>query len=345
MGVKVNKNGTVTIDYRDKEGKRHRETFAGSKTFGKEVLAKRKTEISEGKFFPERKKARITFGELAKIYWEVHGSKTRSAYTWNIMLNKLINCFGSLEMSQLTTEKVQILYNDIWQEHSSSTANRYLTLLKAVINTAVRLKKYDGNNPCTGVVKQKENNSRWRYLSEQEINRLWKCADKRLQEVLTCALCTGMRRGEILNLRWENVDLTGNIIYILKSKSGNPREIPILPVLRALLTSLDVRSTGRVFSITLQQLRRSFQKALAEAGINNFRFHDLRHTFASHFIMNGGKLPELQKILGHSDFKLTLRYAHLSKSYLQQAITVVSDIIPAIPATQTPLMLETEQHN
>lgn len=61
--------------------------------------------------------------------------------------------------------------------------------------------------------------------------------------------------------------------------------------------------------------------------------------------MNGGKLPELQKILGNSDFKLTLRYAHLSKSYLQQAIAVVSDIIPAIPATQTPLMLETEQHN
>lgn len=342
MGVKVNQNGTVTIDYRDKDGKRHRETFTGSKTLGKEVLAKRKAEISEGKFFPERKKASITFDELADIYWKVHGSRTRSAYTWNIMLRKLRSHFGKLAMPLLTTEKIQIFYNGIWQECSSSTANRYLTLLKAVINTAIRLNKYSSSNPCIGVVKQKENNSRWRYLSETAINRLWKCADKRLQEILTCAFCTGMRRGKILNLRWENVDLTGNSIYILKSKSGNRREIPILPVLKELFLSLGVCSSGRVFSITLQQLRRSFEKALQQANINNFRFHDLRHTFASHFMMNGGKLLELQKILGNSDVKLTLRYAHLSKSYLQQAITVVSDIVPVGSISQNPLMLESK---
>lgn len=331
MGIRKLKTGLIQIDYRDSNNRRIRESHQMNMTEAKALLHRRKHEAMMGECFPEQVKNQLTFKDLADKYWEIHGSKTRSSYTWRKMLDKIVKRFGHYKMRHLSTEEIQVFYNEIWQSRTSSTANRYLTLIKAVINTGIRLKKFRDINPCNAVVRQKENNSRWRYLSIPEIKRLLECCPKEeVRNTIICALNTGMRKGEILNLQWENVDLVGDTIYILESKSGNHREIPILPSLKRLFISIGERRSGPVFNLTAEQCDYSFEKALKQAKIENFRYHDLRHTFASHFVMNGGRLPELQKILGHSDFKLTLRYAHLSKNHLQQAIKVVENIIPEI---------------
>ncbi len=107
---------------------------------------------------------------------------------------------------------------------------------------------------------------------------------------------------------------------MLKSKSGKPREIPVASSLRAALNGLGPQRSGKVFGVPEITLRRYFPKLLKEAGIGDFRFHDLRHTFASRLVMSGVDLYTVQRLLGHSSIKMTERYAHLAPDYLRAAI-------------------------
>ena len=145
-----------------------------------------------------------------------------------------------------------------------------------------------------------------------------------------------MRRGEILGLTWANLDLDQGVIYILQSKSGKGREIPIAAKLHDILTTLGpLEPTDKVFTVPNITLRRHFDQLLKDAGISSFRFHDLRHTFASHFIMKTGNLPALQKILGHASPMMTQRYAHLSSGYLQTEMRAFNACIPTESAQKT----------
>jgi hypothetical protein len=172
MSIRDNKDGTVTIEYRDGAGKRHRETFVGIKRFGKEVERKRKTEIAEGKFFPERVKGKITFRDIADKYWEVRGSKTKSARNWRYMLDGILEIFGNMEVKNITTDDIQDFYDSKADEASPSTANRYLTLMLAIINKSLKLRIYKGVDPTIGVEKDRDNPSRIIFLKADEINTL-----------------------------------------------------------------------------------------------------------------------------------------------------------------------------
>ncbi|MCX8027680.1 MAG: site-specific integrase [Thermodesulfovibrionales bacterium] len=148
------------------------------------------------------------------------------------------------------------------------------------------------------------------------------------------ALHTGMRKGEILNLKWDNVDLKHGFILIEMSKNGERREIPINNTLRETLISLvrrlDVpyvfynKNTGKPYQ---SDLKRSFNSALKRAGIKDFRFHDLRHAFTSHLVMAGVDITTVSKLLGHKSLTMTLRYSHLSKSHTMQAVNVLDDLM------------------
>ncbi|HOW89608.1 MAG TPA: site-specific integrase, partial [Elusimicrobiales bacterium] len=150
----------------------------------------------------------------------------------------------------------------------------------------------------------------------------------RLVPVVVCALTTGMRRSELLNLDWRDIDFASNTIQVLKSKSGKSREIPVMPALRTLLENLGPKSHGNVFKMPYITLRRLYHKALGSACITSFRFHDLRHTFASHFAMKTGDLPALQQILGHASIQMTLRYAHLSDKHIAEKMVLLSKSLP-----------------
>jgi integrase len=145
--------------------------------------------------------------------------------------------------------------------------------------------------------------------------------------MVTLAVHTGMRKGEILGLEWERIDLSSARITLYRTKSGKPRGIPINRDVYESLLAVEpdpAKRTGLLFrkpdARAWGQIRRAFEGALAKAGIKDFRFHDLRHTAASHLVMRGATLRDVQEILGHADLKMTQRYAHLSPAHLRGAV-------------------------
>ena len=154
----------------------------------------------------------------------------------------------------------------------------------------------------------------------------------RSKPIVTVALHTGMRRGEILNLRWEQIDLQHYFILLDKTKNGTRREIPINSTLEELFKNLPrgfeskyvfVNKDGKPY----RDIKRSFHAALKRAGICDFRFHDCRHTTASHLVMAGIDLTTVKELLGHKDIKMTLRYAHLAPGHKRKAVQVLDRIM------------------
>ncbi|MBI2071197.1 MAG: tyrosine-type recombinase/integrase [Elusimicrobia bacterium] len=314
MGI-YRKGNVYLIDYYYK-GRRIRESAGPSRAFAKQALLKRQAEIAEGKFYPERLTQGITFGEFAQKFWDLYGRHKRSAKNYKQMLNWLVGYMGNKRLTDINSPCVLEMRATLKQKAATSTVNRYHALLRCLIYRAIEWGDYHGDNAAAKVRTEREAASRLRFLSHEEISRLLEVCDKRIYPVVACALLTGMRRGEMLGLRWENVDLNTGIIYILESKSGKSREIMISPKLAKIFEKIGPRPEGPVFTVTRMTLRRCWERALRDANIQNFVFHDLRHTFASNFIMKTSDLPALQKILGHSTPVMTQKYAHLSKGHM-----------------------------
>lgn len=332
------KRGRWCIDYFGADGKRHRELVGGSHMLAKDLLAKRLAEAAEMRHFPARAANTRMFGAVLDRYWELHGKNLESR-SWFYVLNELRREFGSLKIGAIGSADVQRYYNKAAAQGCGSTANKKLNLLRSVFNKAKVWGDFYGDNPCMQVKKLRVVSQRDRYLSLDEIKRLLEKAHPRLYPVLVCALLTGMRRGEILGLFWENIDWERGIIHIRKAKSGRAREIPIAARLREVLASLPGERRGKTFELPEIMLRRFFERALKDAAITECRFHDLRHTFASHYLMRTSDLPALQSLLGHSTPLLTLRYAHLSRPHLQSGMALFEagvarpEIMPkALPA-------------
>ncbi|MBI5210745.1 MAG: site-specific integrase [Elusimicrobia bacterium] len=135
------------------------------------------------------------------------------------------------------------------------------------------------------------------------------------------------------------------MIHLERTKSGKSRDIPICSKLHEVLTSLFPRPSGSVFDLPVIMLRRFFEQVVKAAGIHSFRFHDLRHSFASHFIMRTNDLPTLQALLGHSTPAMTQRYTRLSRGHLASEMAAFESAIPVsgpaiAPRTAPPLIDE-----
>ncbi len=151
-----------------------------------------------------------------------------------------------------------------------------------------------------------------------------------LRSIVECAIMTGMRRGEILSLKWDQV--RNGFIYLEKTKTNEARQIPISDDLELIFKGIrkDQHLTSKhVFTYMgeqVQEIKRSFKTALKRAGIQNFRFHDLRHTFASQVLLKGGSLKDIQELLGHKSMSMTLRYSHLSQEHKKRAVNLLNGI-------------------
>jgi integrase len=152
-----------------------------------------------------------------------------------------------------------------------------------------------------------------------------------------------MRKGELLGLEWERIDLASARIVLYDTKNGAPRGVPmnraVYDVLMRLGPTAEERK-GLVFrrrsGLAWGQIRRAFETAVTKAAIPDFRFHDLRHTAASHMVIRGASLKDVQEVLGHKDFKMTLRYAHLSPAHLRGAVERLEGLASSPPAAVQP---------
>ncbi|MCR5504369.1 MAG: tyrosine-type recombinase/integrase [Elusimicrobiaceae bacterium] len=325
MAIIENKNGTYTIDYRDSNGKRRRKVVEGSKTYAKELENKIKMQKTNAKYFPERVILETTFKEASDKYWTLHCSTTKGAAKAKYILDVLNKRFGSKHLYKITAADIQTYYNEKVLNSSSSTANRHFAVIRAIFNRAIALDIFNGQNPCSRVARKKENPARTNFLDKEQIHNLLEKAPSNIKPILQCALMTGMRRGEILNLTWNDIDLKNGIIHIRDSKSGKSREIIMIPALVEVFQNLP-KTQGKIFNIKTECLRKRYNKLLKELEIKDFCFHSLRHTFASQFMMNGGDLAILKNILGHSTMDLTLRYSHFAPDHIKKTLNVINNI-------------------
>mgnify|MGYP006278437389 CR=1 FL=1 len=206
------------------------------------------------------------------------------------------------------------------------TINRELTCLKRMYNLAIRWKDAR-SNPVNDVDVLEEPPGRTRYLTEAEAQLLIESAIDHLKPIIITALNTGMRLGEILSLTWRQVHMGTDMdpyIEIEHAKNNKKRHIPLNDDMIDLLSAQERGSDDFVFhglyGGPVKHIKVPWRTALHRAGITDFRFHDLRHTFASHFIMKGGDAMTLKDILGHSSLKMVERYTHLASSYKRRQV-------------------------
>jgi integrase len=220
------------------------------------------------------------------------------------------------------------------------TVVRYLAALSHALTVAVEDWAWLESNPVRKVRKPKEPRGRVRYLTELErVSLLAACRDSTnldLYPAVVIAIATGMRKSEILCLRWWQVDLNRGLITLEDTKNGERRQIPLLG--HALEIVCD-RSTAphRPLDYVFpgaepnkpRSITKAWERAIAATGIVDFRFHDLRHTTASYLAMRGASLLEIGEVLGQKSPQMTKRYSHLSVAHTRKVLLgMVSEVLP-----------------
>jgi integrase len=249
---------------------------------------------------------------------------------------------GNPSVKDLTPQKIEQFLSHYSEKKglSGSARNRHLTMLRAVFNKGIQWGLVT-ENPTKGIARLRENDARTRFLDEEEIKCLLEAASDNFKPILITALHSGMRRGEIFNLCWSDVDLKNRVLVICESKSGKKRYIPLDETLYEVFRVLPSRfKKGLVFPSSRTEgkwvdLKKQFRKTVDKAGIKEIRFHDLRHTFASHLVMNGVDLKTVQELLGHSSLTMTMRYSHLAPDHRMRAIKILDTAYQTDTKTDT----------
>lgn len=243
---------------------------------------------------------------------------------------------GHLVLSNLTPTIIAEARDALLAEKTSrqtlrspSTVNRYLAAFSRALTIGMKEWGWLDDSPMRKVSKPSEGKGRNRLLSIEEKDRLIQAckvsANPNLYPIVSLALLTGMRFGEIVGLKWEDIDYSNKIITLEKTKNGERRMLPLTDAVMKVLKSCRQKDAplGLVFKPTsptnrsgVVDIRNSFVKALKEAQIYDFRFHDLRHAAASYLAMNGATQGELMAILGHKTPNMTRRYAHYSQKHV-----------------------------
>jgi integrase len=253
----------------------------------------------------------------------------------------LVDYFDDSDVTRLNETHVEQYIT--WRSGvvADGTLKREVGALSAAFNHAIKKQKWRIENPCLKAEIPKEPKGRVRYLTRPEAKRLLQAAElPYLADFIELALNTGCRKGELLNLKWENIDFSTRLIYLDQTKSGDWQTVPINEEARQVLVrrmrlreQICPNSRWVFFHMVpalnskvgdrVKNIRKSFKSACNRAGIENFRIHDLRHTFASWLVMKGVPLFEVSKLLRHASIQMTERYAHLAPDHLHDAVASI----------------------
>jgi len=299
-------------------------------------VGKVRAQIVEGRFFETLEEKTRTFEELMARYLTDHAAKKSDPRHDHGYAKRLTAFFGGRTLAEITPKLIADYKARRYAAGlKPASINRELASLKKVFNLAVREWEWCRENPVSKVSMERENNQRGRWLSVEEEARLLHGCAPWLQELVTVALHTGMRMGEILALTWRGVDVSRRTVMVVRSKNGERRTIPVndtvLSVLRQKSTVRSLR-TELVFcsqAFTPMEsgyLRRAFRLALGKAQIDDFHFHDLRHTFATRLVQAGVDLYKVQRLLGHKSPIMTQRYAHHYPESLREGVEILDQV-------------------
>jgi integrase len=227
---------------------------------------------------------------------------------------------------------------------SPATVVRYMAMLSHALSVAANEWQWIATNPMAKVKRPRLPQGRVRFLSDEERDRLLRaCQDspcEALYPIVIVAISTGARKGEILGLRWKDVDLVRSVAWLEQTKNGERRVLPLThhagDLIRRIGDRVDRNPDDFVFpredGAAPVDIKKHFVRAVKEAGIEDFRFHDLRHCAASYLAMNGATLPEIAAILGHKTLQMVQRYAHLSDQHVTGVVERMNKAIFREPA-------------
>lgn len=358
----INKKGdNWVIDYRA-YGRRIREKIGPSKKLAESVLAKRKLAIAEKKFLEVRKISNETFQEFSQKYLQWIQGRIRTTDDNRGYIKKLNETFGKMRLTEIDLVHVEKYMAQRIQERkqppfhgkslssftqeerkarisawvaantrtvSKAYTNREVSCLRKILNKAVEWKVIPTNPLCGIKLFDEREFIRKRYLKPDEIRLLLSCCTPVVRDIVTFALYTGRRKGEILGMRWQDVDLENGYVYYPKTKKKEPDQVAIPLRARQLLKRLMSEPHGEfVFQKRrgegpIAQISSQFVKACERAAIKDFRFHDLRHTAVSYMMMNGIDLKTIAELVGHTNAEMVdQRYGHLSPDHKRSATEI-----------------------
>ncbi len=346
MGV-FKRNGQYWIDYYDGNGRRHRKRIGPQKTVAQLALKDVKVKIAKGEYLGIYEEKKVLFTDFVQKAYVPFAKTNLSERTFErcrgIMENQLIPYFD-FYVYKINRNEIEKYKQKRAGEVKPATVNREFSRLRHILKCAVDW-GYIKENPCRGIKELKEPPGRIRYLSHEEMDKLLNACDVSslkenpnnkgrtfskiitayLKPIVQIAIHSGMRRGEIVNLQWKDIDFKERRIILEKTKNNERRVIPMNDTLYQVLKSLPVHlHSESVFpDINGNMVTVTFERACKRAGIKDFRFHDLRHTFASYLTMGGGNIRTVQTLLGHKDLRMTMRYSHLSPEHLREAVSIL----------------------
>jgi len=315
------------IRYADLSGVIRRES-SGSTSYevAANLLTDKRKELKDGK--DPKKVGNFTFEDLCVAY-ERGLNHQKYLDTKRSFIKFFRAEFDSMQLKHFNTRIVEDWRSKMLSRcRTVATANRYLACLHHMFTKA---EEYE---MVTLEVLQKvrrvkllpENNERVRFLSKDECKRLISVCTDDIKPIVIIALNTGMRKNEILTLQWnKNIDLVHNLISINKTKNNQRRDIPINTTVKQTLQGM-VRPIDQLYVFVrkggqpYKTINKKFWQARDKAGLKDFRFHDLRHTFASQLIMAGADIMTIKELLGHKSLRMTLRYTHLAPSMKTNAV-------------------------
>jgi len=341
MGV-YKKDNRWYIDYYQPNGKRKREvvTISGihpsniTRLDANKALNIRKAQMAEGKFEIAQAKKPVPFDQFVKRYLE-YSKGNKKSWTRDVTSSiALLRFYSGKSLNQITSWSVESYKVNRQKEIThyrkppcKATINRELACLKHMFTKAVDW-GIISSNPVTNVRLFPERPQKLRILSNEEFSRLYNDSSATIKPILTIAMNTGMRRGEILGLKWDDVNMKERFIYVRDSKNNESRDIPINDVLMETLESVKNNSNSKYVldrnGNPIKSFKKGFYSALRRSGIKKCRFHDLRHTFATRLIMARVDIVTVQELLGHKDIRMTKRYSHPTPEHKKQAVDMLN---------------------
>lgn len=316
-----------------------RSTETEDRKLAQRIFDKLKGDIAEGRWFEPDPGSSCKFKDLAEKYMSEYSAvnKAASSHKRDKSLFKNLNgAFGDCYLNEITPAMISD-YKVMRRNGGTSarTINYELSVMGHVFNIAIREWQLATDNPVIKVRKDRVNNMIERWLTLNEEKRLLKVSPNWLQDIIIFAINTGMRQSEILDLRWGQIDMERRTLTIAVQKNRNVDTLPLNETVIQLLEGRyrdDLDSSDYVFPNTNYErkgnilLLKAFHVALRKSGVKGFRFHDLRHTFATRLVQAGVDLYTVQKLGRWKTVSMVQRYAHHNTETLRSGIEVMDSI-------------------
>jgi len=295
--------------------------------FAKRIEGDREFRIA----FGESKQLKLSLSNLIDEYYQQRGFRSSRPQEESSKLKFWKKHLGPSDVFLIKSTDISSTLSSLPRQLSNATINRYRAAISVVFSYAYQ--HHDlAENPVRKIPSLPENNGRTRYLSDNERTALLQSCRAsewgKLYLIVLMAITTGARKGELLNLTFQDIDFNRNTAYVKTTKNGEPRVLPLTDDVIIELDKFKHQNPRLIFNseikpIVYYDFYKLWKKALDQANIDNFRFHDLRHTCASYLAQSGASLLEIADVLGHKEIQMTKRYSHLCIDHKSKLINKI----------------------